>query len=102
MQASVECLNFSGAVLVARKGKEVFRAGYGKADRLNIKLEKSRLFVEGIGEKAIEIFAESETEYFIDEFDAQISFCKTGKKVSYLLLHQGGSTSKAKRLGLEV
>ena len=53
--------------------------------------EGASLYVQATGQPKVQVFAESPTEFFLKEVDAQITFEKdsTGK-VTRLILHQGG------------
>jgi len=55
--------------------------------------EGPRLFVQATGQPRFEIYAESETAFFLKVVDAQITFTKDG-----LILHQGGADQKAKKV----
>ncbi|GAB3261457.1 hypothetical protein GCM10027347_26500 [Larkinella harenae] len=59
--------------------------------KLAITLESWRLFLQVTGQPRFEVFAESETRFFLKEIDAQITFDKdaTGK-VSQVVVHQNG------------
>ena len=58
---------------------------------LTITREGASLFGQGTGQQKIEMFAESPTEFFLKEVDAQITFEKDpAGKVTRLILHQGG------------
>ena len=57
-----------------------------------------RLFVQATGQRKHEVLAESETDFFTKDFDADITFCKDSVgKVTHLVLHQNGD-HEAKRL----
>lgn len=57
----------------------------------------SQMFAQLTGQGAIEIYAESEREFFLKLVDAQISFGGDGGAISYLVLHQNGRDQKATR-----
>lgn len=63
------------------------------AFKITVTREGSRLFVQATGQPRLEIFAESESEFFLKAVDAQITFQKDG-----LILHQGGMDQKAKKV----
>ncbi|MBX9567976.1 MAG: serine hydrolase [Candidatus Obscuribacterales bacterium] len=65
---------------------------------LAVRQEADQLTIQAGGQPVIEIFPESETEYFVDDFDAQITFCRTGKRISHILWHQGGSVTTGKKV----
>jgi D-alanyl-D-alanine-carboxypeptidase/D-alanyl-D-alanine-endopeptidase len=58
---------------------------------LTITIEGNQLFGQATGQPRIRLHPEAETEFFIAEVDAQISFAKDAAgKVTHLVLHQGG------------
>ncbi|MGA2133887.1 MAG: serine hydrolase [Bryobacteraceae bacterium] len=63
------------------------------AFRISVTREGSRLFLQATGQPRFEIFAKSDTEFFLKVVDAQITFGKDG-----LVLHQNGADQKAKRI----
>jgi CubicO group peptidase (beta-lactamase class C family) len=66
---------------------------------LEVTREGDRLFSQATGQPKAEIFAESETEFFLKVVDAQLSFPReaTGPATG-LVLHQGGRDMPAKRI----
>ena len=53
--------------------------------------DKDRLMSQATGQGKIEVFPKSETEFFVKEVDAQITFVKgSDGKVTHLVLHQNG------------
>ena len=65
---------------------------------LAVTLEEETLFVQATGQSKVEIFPESETDFFFKVIDAQLTFHKseTGQ-ISQVVVHQNGDTI-AKRL----
>jgi D-alanyl-D-alanine-carboxypeptidase/D-alanyl-D-alanine-endopeptidase len=63
------------------------------AFKIAVTREGVRLFVQATGQPRFEIFAQSESEFFLKVVDAQIAFLKDG-----LVLHQGGMDQKAKKV----
>jgi len=63
------------------------------AFKITVTREESRLFVQATAQPRFEIFAESESEFFLKVVDAQITFLKDG-----LVLHQNGMDQKAKKV----
>jgi CubicO group peptidase (beta-lactamase class C family) len=57
----------------------------------------NQMFAQLTGQGAIEIYAESEKEFFVKVVDAQISFGGEGGAISHLVLHQNGRDQKATR-----
>jgi CubicO group peptidase (beta-lactamase class C family) len=66
---------------------------------LAITKEGQQLFLQATGQPRLRLHPEAETEFFISEADAQVSFVKdsTGK-AGHLILHQGGQDQKAERI----
>ena len=63
------------------------------AFKITVTREGARLFVQATGQPRLEIFAESETEFFLKAVDARITFLKDG-----LMLHQNGVDQKATKV----
>ncbi len=64
-----------------------------------IRKEGDRLMARLTGQSFLEIFPESETEFFYKVLDAQITFVKEAQgKVNELVLHQNGRDARAKRV----
>lgn len=66
---------------------------------LTISKEGILLFGQATGQSRFRLHAETETEFFLNEVDAQISFVKdaTGR-VTHLILHQGGQDVKGDKI----
>ncbi|MBW4498003.1 MAG: serine hydrolase [Scytonema hyalinum WJT4-NPBG1] len=66
---------------------------------LTISKEQDKLYAQATGQARLELFAESETEFFIKEVDAQITFVKNEKgQVTHLILHQNRQNLEAKKI----
>jgi CubicO group peptidase (beta-lactamase class C family) len=66
---------------------------------LEVTQEGGHLFSQATGQPKVEIFAESQTEFFLKAVDAQLSFRLDGTgPAKGLVLHQGGRDVAAKRL----
>jgi hypothetical protein len=64
-----------------------------------VRKEGERLMARLTGQTFLELFPESETEFFYRVVDAQITFVKDAQgRVIELVLHQGGRDSRAKRI----
>jgi len=89
-----KAIQLDAKILEAYTGKYEFQPGFA----LTVSLENGRLFAQATGQQKLEIFAESETDFFWKVVDAQITFNKdkTGK-VTGLTLHQGGRDMPAKK-----
>lgn len=61
--------------------------------------ENDSLFAQATGQEKLQIFPESETEYFCKGVDAQVTFVqdKDGR-VTQLVLHQDGRDQVAKKI----
>ncbi len=61
--------------------------------------EGASLFAQATGQEKLQLFPESETDFFLKVVDAQISFVKDPSgKVDQLILHQGGANVPGKRV----
>ena len=61
--------------------------------------EEDRLFGQATGQQRVRLWAESDTDFFLKEVDAQIKFMKDAQgAVTALTLFQGGRTMVAQRL----
>ena len=82
---------------------EVFDRYVGEYDfnptvSIKVTREGKRLLAQVSGQPALELFAESETEFFLRVVDAQITFVKDDSgAVIKLILHQGGHNMEARR-----
>lgn len=66
---------------------------------MTITREGSQLFTQATGQQRIEVFAESDREFFVKAFDAQISFETDARgHATVMILHQGGMNVRAKRI----
>ncbi|MFC1724545.1 DUF3471 domain-containing protein [candidate division KSB1 bacterium] len=60
--------------------------------------QKDKLFSQVSGQQSVEIFPESETEFFLKIADIQITFVKDeAGKVTHLILHRAGRDTKAEK-----
>lgn len=61
--------------------------------------EGNRLFTQATGQQRFEVFAQSETKFFLKVVDAQVEFV-TGPdgKVNAIILYQGGNQTEGKRI----
>ena len=58
-------------------------------------MEGGHLMTQGHGPRKNQMFAESETRFFLKAVDAQVEFFKNDKgEVAYLVLHQNGRDTK--------
>jgi len=66
---------------------------------ITVRREENGLSIQATGQPKFEVFAESETKFFLTVVDAQITFVKNEKgEVTHLILHQNGADQKAKRI----
>jgi len=65
---------------------------------LVVTLEGTQLMSQATGQPKVQLFAESETKFFLKVVDAQVEFFRDDKgAVTHLMLHQGGRDMKAPR-----
>ena len=61
--------------------------------------EGNRLYTQATGQPKFEVFAESETKFFLKVVDAQVEFVPDADgKINKMILNQGGQTVEAKRI----
>lgn len=66
---------------------------------VTVTVEKDQLFIQATGQPRIQVLPSSETEFFLKDIEAQISFIKdAGGKVTQLILHQGGAAVPARKI----
>ncbi|KRR27198.1 serine hydrolase [Bradyrhizobium retamae] len=66
---------------------------------LTVRADGARLFIQATAQPEVEVYAESETEFFDRVVDAQISFARSeGGVAPSLTLHQNGKDLPGKRL----
>jgi hypothetical protein len=66
--------------------------------RLTFRTREGRLFTQAIGQAEFEVFAASETEYFLNAVDAQITFTVDAGVATGLVLHQNGQDVPAPKI----
>lgn len=67
--------------------------------KIAVTRDAARLFVQATAQPRFEVFAKSESEFFLKVVDARITFVKDGAgKVTSLILHQGGMDQKARKV----
>ena len=81
-------------ILDAYVGEYQVVPGFG----LTVTHEGDQLFAQATGQNRFELFAETETNFFLKVVDAQITFVKDDKgQVTSLVLHQNGVNQPAKK-----
>ena len=66
---------------------------------ITVTVEKDQLFMQATGQPRIQAFPSSDTEFFLKEVEAQISFVKNAEgRITQLILHQGGSDVPARKI----
>ena len=92
-----------GTAIAVKVDPKLFDAYVGRYELapnliLTISRDGDRLLAQATGQPQLELFAESETKFFLKTIDAKVTFVKeaTGK-VTHLILHQSGD-HQAKRL----
>ena len=80
-------------------GAYIGKYAFAPAFVLTVTREGNRLMTQLTGQQKIEIFPESETQFFLRDVEAQITFIKdaTGKVVE-LVLHQNGRDQRAQKV----
>jgi hypothetical protein len=65
---------------------------------LSVTLEGDQLVTQATGQPKIPVFAESDRDFFVKDFDAQLTFVPNSQgRVTEAILHQGGQDIHAKR-----
>ncbi|MFT3866862.1 MAG: serine hydrolase [Nibricoccus sp.] len=68
-----------------------------------IRLEGDRLTTQLTGQKALQLFAETETKFFLKAVDAQLEFVKNDKgEVTHLVMYQNGRETPVQRVSDKV
>ncbi|HXO19907.1 MAG TPA: serine hydrolase [Thermoanaerobaculia bacterium] len=92
--AAKQAIEIAPAILAAYVGTYELAPSF----QLTITLEDSHLHAQATGQHKLELFAESETKFFLKEVDAQVEFQRdAGGAVTGLVLHQGGRDMPGKR-----
>lgn len=66
---------------------------------LAVTLEDGRLMTQATGQNKLEVFAESETKFFLKAVDAQLTFGRDeAGKVSHVTLHQNGRDQRGQKV----
>jgi CubicO group peptidase (beta-lactamase class C family) len=66
---------------------------------LDITLKDNALYLQATGQPSVRLWPESETEFFIKEVDAQVTFIRDAKgNATAAVLHQGGQNLTAARM----
>ncbi len=65
---------------------------------LTVTRDGDKLITQATGQGKLEIFPESETEFFLKVIDAQLTFVKDDGKVTHVILHQNGRDTKGTRV----
>ena len=69
------------------------------AFKITVTREGTQLYVQATGQPRFEVYAETETKFFLKVVDAQITFDVDEEgKANQLTLFQGGQTAPAKRV----
>lgn len=66
--------------------------------KITVTLEDDGLHVQATNQPKFAVFPESETKFFLEAVDAQITFVKEGDEVTSMILHQGGANQTAKKI----
>lgn len=69
---------------------------------LTVTRQGDRLLTQATGQSQVEVFPESESDFFLRVVDAQITFVRDKEgEITHLILHQGGRDMVAKRLAAD-
>ena len=61
--------------------------------------KEGRLYAQGTGQPAFELFAKTDSQFFLKDVEALLHFVKDDEgKVTHLILHQGGGETKALKI----
>ena len=89
-----KAIKLEAKILDAYVGEYQVVPGFG----LTVSREGDQLFAQATGQNRFELFAETETDFFLKVVDAQITFVKDDKgQVTSLVLHQNGVNQPAKK-----
>jgi hypothetical protein len=70
----------------------------GPGNVVVVSLSEDRLYIAPPGQPELEIFPESETEFYVKAFEARLTFIKNEQgEVIRLILHVGGNEMSAKK-----
>ncbi|MFN8494453.1 MAG: serine hydrolase [Caldilineaceae bacterium] len=89
------------AIKLDTKIFDAYVGEYQLAPNFSITISRTgdQFFVQATGQEKLRIFAETETDFFLEAVDAQITFSKNNKgQVTHLILHQGGIDQQAKKI----
>jgi len=66
---------------------------------ITVTVEKDQLVLQATGQPKISAYPSSETEFFLKDVEAQISFVKNEEgRITRLILHQGGTDAPARKI----
>ena len=66
--------------------------------RIEVTVEGPRMYIQATKQPRFEIFAQSETEFFVRAFEARIAFIVENGESTALILRQGGVDQRARKL----
>jgi D-alanyl-D-alanine-carboxypeptidase/D-alanyl-D-alanine-endopeptidase len=66
--------------------------------RIEVTVEDRRIYVQATKQPRFEIFAQSETEFFVRAFEARIAFVIENGESTASILRQGGVEQRARKL----
>lgn len=99
--AEVEAPNEHKAIKLDTKIFDAYVGEYQFTPDFSITITriKERFLAQATGQGQLEIFAETETDFFLEVVDAQLTFAKDGQgQVTHLILHQGGVDQQGKKI----
>ena len=93
-QKEKEVISVSSAILKTYEGVFEIQSGFD----LTITSNENQIFAQATGQQKFELFAESETKFFLKVVKATVEFHKNEKgDINALTLNQGGRAMKAKK-----
>ncbi|MDQ2871432.1 MAG: serine hydrolase [Acidobacteriota bacterium] len=87
-------------MIVAPEVLDTYTGEYqlGPSFSIVVTREGGALFVQATNQPKLPLFAESETDFFLQVVDAQIRFVKEGGRVASLVLHQNGQDTPGRKV----
>ncbi len=90
-----QAVSLDPKIFAAYAGEYELKPGFS----ITVTSEKDQLFLQATGQPRIQAFPSSETEFFLKDVEAQITFVKDEQgKVTQLVLHQGGNDAPARKI----
>jgi hypothetical protein len=82
-------------ILSAYPGEYELKPGF----TITVTVENDQLFIQATGQPRIQAYPSAETEFFLKDVEAQITFVKNEEgRIAQLILHQGGADVPARKI----